>query len=214
MNNKPLFQSFQTKSHEICMSVLGALAQQLDLLPGSFVDKNIFTELSGDHCRLTHKTPHPTDKNAIGLPSHTDFGSITLLFNWLGGLQIQSRDPEKQGEWEYVKPLPGHAIINLGDASVTFTNGFLKSAKHRVVPAPGEQSEVPRYSIVYFVRPHNSVMMEPLPKFENLRHDLQVTGKFVPKGDKVLTAGEWMVSCKHWHDDALLVATTSHSQCL
>lgn len=193
VSNKPLFQSFQKKSHQVCMNVLEALAKQLDLPPEAFVDKNIFTEPSGDHCRLTHKTPHPTDKDAIGLPSHTDFGSITLLFNWLGGLQIQSRDPEKAGEWEFVKPLSGHAIINLGDAMVTFTNGFLKSAKHRVVPAPGEQMEVPRYSVVYFVRPHNSVMMEPLAKFENLGESLKVAGKFEPAGGKVISAGEWMV---------------------
>lgn len=193
IDNKSLFQSFQKKAHQVCMDILGALAKELDLPPEAFVDKNIFTEPSGDHVRLTHKIPHPTDKNAIGLPSHTDFGSITLLFNWLGGLQIQSRDPEKVGEWEYVKPMDGHAIINLGDAMVTFTNGFLKSAKHRVVPAPGEQAEFSRYSIVYFVRPHNAVMMEPLEKFKDLGQGLRVTGKFEPEGDKVLTAGEWMV---------------------
>jgi len=78
---------------------------------------------------------------------------VTVLFNWLGGLQIQSRDPVREGAWDYVKPLPGHAIINLGDAMVTFTNGLLKSAKHRVMPAPGQQVEVDRYSLVYFARP-------------------------------------------------------------
>jgi isopenicillin N synthase-like dioxygenase len=193
LDNKALFQSFQKKAHQVCMSVLAALAKQLDLPPESFQDKNIFTEPSGDHCRLTHKIPHVTDKNAIGLPSHTDFGSITLLFNWLGGLQIQSRDPQKAGEWEFVKPVPGHAIINLGDAMVTFTNGYLKSAKHRVVPAPGEQAEVSRYSVVYFVRPHNAVVMEPLEQFKDLEAGMKVAGKFKPEGDKVLTAGEWMI---------------------
>lgn len=125
-DNKELFQTFQRAAHETCMLVLKTLAKQLDLIPDSFTSKNLFKEPSGDHCRLTHKFAHHTDKNAIGLPSHTDFGSITILFNWLGGLQIQSHDPAKNKEWEYVKPMPGHAIINLGDAMVTFTNGLLK----------------------------------------------------------------------------------------
>lgn len=47
------------------------------------------------------------------------------------------------------EPLPGHAIINLGDAMVMFSNGLLKSGKHRVVPAPGEQVHVDRCRVVY-----------------------------------------------------------------
>lgn len=191
-DNKALFQSFTKDAHEVGMEVLGVLAKQLGVEPKDFQDKNIFTKPSGDHCRLTHKFAHVSDKDAIGLPSHTDFGSITLLFNWLGGLQIQSRDPAKVGQWEYVKPVEGCAIINLGDGMVTFTNGMLKSAKHRVVPAPGEQVEVERYSVVYFVRPHNEATMEPCAKFNDVEEKLKVAGKFVPEGDGVLTAGEWM----------------------
>jgi isopenicillin N synthase-like dioxygenase len=192
-DSKPLLQSFTKKAHDLGMVILATLAKQLDLPPEEFTDKNIFSKPSGDHCRLTHKIAHVTDKDAIGLPSHTDFGSITILFNWLGGLQIQSREEETLGDWQYVKPLDGHAIINLGDAMVTFTNGLLKSAKHRVVPAPGDQANVDRYSVVYFVRPHHEVLMEPCEKFKDLADNLKVSGKFVPEGDKVLTAGDWMV---------------------
>jgi len=135
------------------MAVLECLATQLGLPAKTFSDLNDFSKTAGDHVRLTKKTPHPTDSNQIGLVAHTDFGSITILFNWLGGLQIKSKSPHNPGEWEYVKPLAGHAIINLGDAMVIFTSDELKSAKHRVVPAPGEQVNVDRYSVVYFVRP-------------------------------------------------------------
>lgn len=187
---KPLLQDFTKNAHACGMLVLATLARQLDLPPTEFTERSIFTSPSGDHCRLTCKLPHGSDANAVGLPSHTDFGSVTILFNWLGGLQIQSHDPAKLGEWEYVKPLPGHAIINLGDAMVKFTNGALKSAKHRVVPAPGAQANVERYSVVYFVRPANDVMMEPVPKFQTNGH-VRVAGKF-EDADKVLLAGEWM----------------------
>ncbi|KAG5786827.1 hypothetical protein H9Q69_014099 [Fusarium xylarioides] len=107
------------------------------------------------------------DGKRIGLASHTDFGSITVLFNWVGGLQIQSHDPERQGEWAFVKPLPGHAIINLGDAMVKFSNGRLKSGKHRVVPLPGPPGQLDRYSLVYFVRPADDVLLEPVEQYKD-----------------------------------------------
>ncbi|KAL1601619.1 hypothetical protein SLS60_006534 [Paraconiothyrium brasiliense] len=190
--NKELFQSFTKDAHEVGMLILSVLATQLNISPHSFTSKNIFSKPSGDHCRLTHKYAHVSDKHAIGLPSHTDFGSITILFNWLGGLQIQSHDPAKAGEWAYVQPVENCAIINLGDAMVTFTNGMLKSAKHRVVPAPGEQGEVDRFSVVYFVRPHNEAVMETCEEFRHLGEGGKVAGKFEPEGEGVLTAGEWM----------------------
>lgn len=135
---------------------------------------------AGDHVRLTKRAPHPTDSNHIGLVAHTDFGSITILFNWLGGLQIKSKSPPNLGEWEYVKPLAGHAICNLGDAMVKFTSGELKSAKHRVVPAPGEQATVDRYSLVYFMRPADETKLKA------------VYGSEVGKETEVFTAKEWI----------------------
>jgi isopenicillin N synthase-like dioxygenase len=193
---KTLIRDFTKNAHECGIVVLRTLARQLGLPPETFTDKAIFSRPSCDHCRLTRKPPHVADKQAIGLPSHTDFGSITILFNWLGGLQIQSHDPAKCGEWEYVKPLPGHAIVNLGDSMVIFTNGELKSAKHRVVPAPGEQASMDRYSIVYFVRPTNDVLMKPVEKFE-AEGQVKVAGKFydefiVGEKDKVFTSKDWM----------------------
>ncbi len=85
---------------------------------------------------------------------------------------------------------------------VTFTNGALKSAKHRVVPAPGTQGAADRYSLVYFVRPHNNVPMKPLSDFGggggngSAATAAPVAGKFSAEltldKDETLTAGEWM----------------------
>lgn len=62
----------------------------------------------------------------------------------------------------WVKPRRGCAIINLGDAAVKFTNGVLCSGRHRVIPSPGMQGTFPRYSVVYFVRPEDAVMLRTL----------------------------------------------------
>jgi hypothetical protein len=58
--------------------------------------------------------------------------------NWLGGLQVWSEsarkagplEPDSEGEWLWVKPKKGCAIINLGDAMVRFTNGALCSGRY------------------------------------------------------------------------------------
>lgn len=114
MAHRDLLKAFTKNAHECGMMVLRTLEKQMGLQPNELVDLNVFEKPAGDHCRLTRKFPHNTDSNAIGLPSHTDFGSVTVLFNWLGGLQIESRSPGREGQWEFVKPMKGHAVINLG----------------------------------------------------------------------------------------------------
>ncbi|SPJ93316.1 related to oxidoreductase, 2OG-Fe(II) oxygenase family [Fusarium torulosum] len=181
---------FATDCHSLGLLILRILAEQLGLRSDEFVERNKISSLSGDHVRMTKmNAPSSLQSNTIGLPSHTDFGSVTVLFNWVGGLQIQSHDPEKQGEWAYVKPLPGHAIINLGDAMVKFSNGRLKSGKHRVVPLPGAQGRLDRYSLVYFLRPTDEVLMGPVEKY---KHEPVVAVGGKVGEEKVYTAGEWM----------------------
>jgi len=171
MENQPLFNSYMRAAHNTGLSILSILATRLGIDPRELTSRHRLEESSGDIVRLTRGPPR---KNAempeIQTPSHTDFGTITVLMNWLGGLQVWSEsarsagplEPDTPGEWVWVKPKPGHAIINLGDAAVKFTNGVLCSGRHRVVPAPGEQGMFPRYSIVYFVRPENECIMEVL----------------------------------------------------
>jgi isopenicillin N synthase-like dioxygenase len=181
---------FAEDCHSLGLHILRTLAEQLDLPSAEFSKRNKISSLSGDHIRMT-KMPgcDSADAQTIGLASHTDFGSITVLFNWVGGLQIQSHDPAKQGDWAFVKPLPGHAIINLGDAMVKFSNGRLKSGKHRVVPLPGPQGKLDRYSLVYFVRPADDVLMEPVEKYKD-EPVVAVGGKVGE--ERVYTAGEWL----------------------
>lgn len=47
---------------------------------------------------------------------------------------------------------------------VKFTNGLLRSNIHRVVAPPGEQAECTRYSLVYFVRPADEVLLRSLDR--------------------------------------------------
>ncbi|KAF5586679.1 gibberellin 2-beta-dioxygenase 8 [Fusarium subglutinans] len=181
---------FSQDCHCLGLMILRILAEQLNLPFDEFAKRNNISSISGDHIRMT-KMPgcDSADAKRIGLASHTDFGSITVLFNWVGGLQIQSHDPARQGEWAFVKPLPGHAIINLGDAMVKFSNGRLKSGKHRVVPLPGVHGKLDRYSLVHFVRPADDMLMQPVEQYKN--EPVVTVGGKVGEG-KVYTAGEWL----------------------
>lgn len=45
---------------------------------------------------------------------------------------------------------------------VKFTNGLLRSNIHRVISPPGEQSKETRFSVVYFARPADDILLKRL----------------------------------------------------
>jgi len=157
---RPLFKSFMSSAHGIVTLVLELLNDHLHLPPKTLQDMHRLQGHAGDQVRFIKAPPQPMDDRRTALGEHTDFGSVTVLFNRLGGLQVLP--PGRDAQWCYVKPLPNHAIINLGDAMVKFTNGLLRSNIHRVVAPPGEQANHTRYSLVYFNRPENEVMLKRL----------------------------------------------------
>ncbi|OTB03858.1 hypothetical protein M426DRAFT_73754 [Hypoxylon sp. CI-4A] len=192
---KPMLAEYVRSAHGVGMAVLRILAARLGIDPVELTGRHRIDELSGDHIRITKGPPRETEEMPeIQTPSHTDFGTVTVLMNWLGGLQVWSEsdrkaqlgdgEPQGSGEWLWVQPKRGCAIINLGDAAVRFTNGAVCSGRHRVVPSPGAQGRWTRYSVVYFVRPEDKCIMQRLK------------GKGVPDGpeetNEKLTAHEWI----------------------
>ncbi len=162
----PLILSHQTvlESYTVhCRTVIDLLLTQLNthlhLPTGTLANLHRIDHRSGDHVRFTQNPIQPFNQDLASRAEHTDFGSITILFNWLGGLQI--RTPETN-QWVYVKPVPGSCVVNLGDAMVKFSAGILRSNVHRVVPAVGDQAKLTRNSLVYFSRPEDSVVLKRL----------------------------------------------------
>ncbi|KAI9448424.1 Clavaminate synthase-like protein [Lactarius indigo] len=158
---------FVRKSMEVNQTLMDTLNDRLVLPPGCLAKLHTPEEHSGSEARCIKKTPASTpeapDKAAIG--AHTDFGSLSFLHNRLGGLQVL---PPGTDEWKYVKPIPGHAICNLGDAMAIFSAGILRSNLHRVVPPPKAQALFERWSLVFFTRPGHSVPLAPLIKESTL----------------------------------------------
>ena len=108
--------------------------------------------------------PQPAADRRTSLLKHTDIGAITFLCSVVGGLQILTpgRDPADESAWRYIRPEPGCAIINLGDALVEWSGGILRSNMHRVTYAPGAQADVARHSLAYLVRGNKDVSMKRL----------------------------------------------------
>lgn len=158
--NRDQLASFMRSSHEIVTLILQILNDKLALPRDTLSSLHRRQEISGDQVRFVKAPPQPANDRRTALGQHTDFGSVTVLFNRLGGLQVLP--PGADADWVYVRPLPGHAIINLGDAMVKFTNGLFRSNIHRVAAPPGVQADSTRYSLVYFSRPEDSVLLRRL----------------------------------------------------
>ena len=184
LDHQALFESYVRHCRAVVDILLEHLNTNLQLPPGTLANLHRITERSGDHVRFTQSPPQPWNEQLARKAEHTDFGSLTILFNWVGGLQIRTPDTH---EWVYVKPVPGSCIVNLGDAMVTFTAGILRSNIHRVVPPPGVQASLTRNSLVFFTRPEDAVSMKRL------------TGGLIdaqPPSDKPgeeMTAEEWIL---------------------
>ncbi|RFU31153.1 hypothetical protein B7463_g5178, partial [Scytalidium lignicola] len=152
------------------------------------VKQHTYDRKSEDHFRymIYHKrTPeeHAASNNGLGT-GHTDLGTVTLLFRQpVAGLQILGED----GNWTYVTAQPGTITVNLADTISHLTGGWLKSSVHRVVSPPEDQREYDRTGLLYFARPHNDTILNPILDSPVL-NSAGVASRF----EKPVTMEEWV----------------------
>ena len=162
-NNRAALKSYMHKAYNIIVVILSHLDKHLHLPAGTFASLQRQDVVSGTALRMLRYDPQPEGDRRTSLLGHTDIGTVTLLFNVVGGLQILPPGAELSEEkWSYVRPEPGCALINLGDAMVEWSGGILRSNIHRVTYAPGNQKNSVRYSLAYLVRPGANVPMKRL----------------------------------------------------
>lgn len=133
--------------------------------------------------------------------AHSDYGSVTLLFQRGGqaGLEIlppgDDGDGQGQGKWVGVPVYPPGSdssthggqggmppiLVNIGDLLSYWTDGLLKSTVHRVVFPADDPDPQDRYSIVYFCHPLDSTELVPVPS-EIVRHYRESHGDEHGKG--------------------------------
>lgn len=201
--NADVISNMQTKLYDLSQRILRLLAMGLkidDSAGGAdwFSDRHRRDYPSGSIFRLLYypgqKKADPEDEIRAG--AHTDYGSLTLLFQREGeeGLEILSPVSKKWEPVPYVGPKePGMAppvVVNIGDLLSYWTAGILKSTVHRVkFPAKLQAEGTDRYSCVFFCHPEEEVKLEPVPS----ARVASVTGRGANEG-KLITAQEHLQS--------------------
>ena len=182
-----LFKSFLKNGQSIIATISSTIATQLSLPPDTFTSLQEPTKPSGTVIRVIKAFAVPEEETPrTSMIHHTDFGTITLLANVVGGLQIlppgKDQDATKAEVWRWVRPQPGCLIVNLGDAMVQWTGGLLRSNMHRINFAPGQQKTVDRYSLAILARAQHDASMRNRMGGEESRTE-----------DDDLSAWEWEV---------------------
>ncbi|SMY21285.1 unnamed protein product [Zymoseptoria tritici ST99CH_1A5] len=137
--------------------------------------------------RLLHYPPVRSEvfkgnKNTVRAGAHTDYGSMTLLFqDMAGGLEVLSPN----GNYVPATPIEDTIVVNAGDLLARWSNDVIKSTKHRVVQPPTDLEVYPaRYSIAYFCNPNSDAFIETIPStFDESR----------PKKYEGVNSGEYLV---------------------
>ena len=187
----PTFQSYFQNGQRVIDTISTILATQLGLAPDALAKFQRPNRESGTICRVLRTVPsHKPEDLRSALIHHTDFGTITLLANIVGGLQIlmPGHKPSDTAGWTWIQPQPCHLIVNLGDAMVQWSGGRLRSNVHRIRYAPGEQQHVDRYSLAFLVRPEKNASMKAMLEPVGLQDWMATSEK-----DRVMTAYEWEV---------------------
>jgi isopenicillin N synthase-like dioxygenase len=165
----PGFRVFFNKFYEVCyaaeLEMLRLIALGLGLDEEYFIR---FHKNKDNQIRLLHYPPIEESLLRQGkaerIAAHTDYGTITMLFqDDVGGLEVESANEKEK--FIPVPYIPNTAVVNIADFLMRWSNDELKSTMHRVKAPPsravdeGEDNTVAtkskltraRHSVVYFV---------------------------------------------------------------
>ena len=183
-------KSFMEKCKNLALNILDILAIGLKLEPEYFRKYHSLIHQKGNHTalRTLYYPSLPDDLSTIDtrLAEHSDYGSITLLFqDDTGGLQVQCAN----GSYVDATPIKGTVLVNVADALQYWTKGKLKSTKHKVdLPSDLQKRKTVRRSIAYFVNPNNDVKIG-----RDMAGEIQVKGNSNAMPEKSIPFVEYLV---------------------
>ncbi|KAJ5478094.1 hypothetical protein N7530_003603 [Penicillium desertorum] len=173
-NSLPGFRDFMLRFYWECFRVGGEVLQALAV--GLELDENhLLSKHSGhnNQLRLLYYPPIPAEaietERAARCPAHTDWSSITLLFqDDCGGLEVE--DVSSPGTFVSATPIKNAIVMNVGDLLQRWSNDLLRSTTHRVTlpPLPDriegtDRMTRRRFSIPYFMSPDSDSVIECIP---------------------------------------------------
>ncbi|KAF9662575.1 hypothetical protein SADUNF_Sadunf18G0068500 [Salix dunnii] len=160
-------EKYYLEALEVARAIVRIIALALEL-EADFFDK---PEILGQPLAFLRLLKYPgqisdPSNGLYGAGAHTDYGLITLLAtDDVYGLQICKDKYAQPQVWEFIAPLKGAFIVNLGDMLERWSNCLFKSTLHRVL---GNGQE--RYSIAYFVEPSYDCLVECLPTCKSAKN--------------------------------------------
>lgn len=150
-NYEIVFQKYFNELYRFCKDFDHAISLGIKQAPG-FVN-----EMTHDGENLL-RVLHYFDRKEAGVwaGAHTDIDLYAIIPRATAdGLEVQIED----GSWIRVQVPKDAFIINCGDMLRNMTNGYYKSAVHRVV---SDANSTERFSMVLFVHPRSECLMNPL----------------------------------------------------
>jgi isopenicillin N synthase-like dioxygenase len=173
------WKAYYGAMEHLAVTIMHAFALALDLPENWFDDKidEHITTMFANHYPPQDVPPLP---GQLRLGAHTDFGSLTILYqdDAPGGLQVQDHD----GEWRDAPAVPGAFVVNIGDLMARWTNDRWVSTMHRVVNPERADASKSRISLPFFHQPNADAVIECIPTC--------ATPDNPPKYEPV-TSGEW-----------------------
>ncbi|MBN3961185.1 2-oxoglutarate and iron-dependent oxygenase domain-containing protein [Nostoc sp. NMS8] len=143
--------TFYDSCTELANTILQAYALALELPENYFTIRH---NQQNHTLRLLHYPPLqiPPKRGQVRAGEHSDYGSITLLFqDDVGGLEVQTASRE----WIAAPTIPDTVVVNTGNLMQRWTNDIFCSTKHRVMIPSDNRVKQSRYSIAFFCHPND-----------------------------------------------------------
>ncbi|OWF52502.1 probable iron/ascorbate oxidoreductase DDB_G0283291 isoform X2 [Mizuhopecten yessoensis] len=166
---KAVMEDFYASSEALSLRIFDLVSIGLDLGDNKFMRKCHALIGQKGNCTALRSLYYPslsTNKdikpNQVRCGEHSDYGSLTLLFqDDVGGLEVRNL----HGEYIPASPIPGTILINIGDLMQRWTADQLTATKHRVlIPEEELRRGKSRQSVAFFLQPDDEVMIECLDK--------------------------------------------------
>jgi isopenicillin N synthase-like dioxygenase len=172
--------AFYDSCTELANTVLQAYALALELPEDFFITRH---NQQNHTLRLLHypSLQTPPKSGQVRAGEHSDYGSITLLFqDDVGGLEVQTAS----GNWIAAPAIPDTVVVNTGDLMQRWTNDIFCSTKHRVMIPSDNKVNESRYSMAFFCHPNDDTEIACLESCQKKQSPI-----YLP-----ILAGEYLLS--------------------
>nr|XP_057932238.1 uncharacterized protein LOC131131503 [Doryrhamphus excisus] len=151
--------AFFDRCKELSLRILKVMAHSLDLDPDVFLSTHRLIGTDDNKTTLRSLYYPPVNRELakegqLRCGEHSDYGSITLLFQSSEGLQVLDRS----GEFISAPCIPGAILVNIADMMQRWTSDKFISVRHRVLLPPVGDSTT-RQALAFFVMPDDETVI-------------------------------------------------------